>query len=247
MAATQCTLPSRPAWAFPVTVVLAALTNFVPALAVDASPTMLAGVPLRGRWQGMNSPATKVPSHVTLAYGQSHALDLVLDPEDGSRPQFGEAPAFPVPDDYPAFGLPLTSPVDGTVVSASDWRRDHRSRATVAAAAHMFAEGMVRELGGAGFIIGNHVIIRRDDGLYVLLAHVRQRSIEVHRGSRVRVGDHLAAVGNSGNSSEPHLHLQLMDHARPSLATGLPFGWDDVTVDGDADDGIPANGAHLLA
>lgn len=240
-------LPARPGWAFPAVLVSALLAMFVPVLAVDAPPTLLADVPLRGRWMAMNSSATKVPSHVTLAYGQSHAVDLVLDPDDGSRPEFGGGSPFPAPDDYPAFGQPLTSPVDGTVVAASDWRRDHRGRATTLAVAYMFVEGMLREVGGAGFVIGNHVTIRRDDGLHVLFAHVRRRSIEVARGDRVHVGDRLAAVGNSGNSSEPHLHLQLMDHARPSLAAGLPFGFDDVEVDGDHVAGIPANGDHLLA
>ena len=48
-------------------------------------------------------------------------------------------------------------------------------------------------------------------GRYVVLAHLRQDSVTVQVGDLVRLGQPLAAVGNSGHTNEPHLHLQVQD------------------------------------
>jgi murein DD-endopeptidase MepM/ murein hydrolase activator NlpD len=61
------------------------------------------------------------------------------------------------------------------------------------------------------------------DGVYAALAHLRRGSLRVRPGDRVAAGQQLAACGNSGNSTEPHLHFQLMDHPSVLLATGLPL------------------------
>jgi len=49
-------------------------------------------------------------------------------------------------------------------------------------------------------------------------------------GERVTAGTQLAEVGYSGNSSEPHLHFQLMDRARAAEASGLPFRWSSIEI-----------------
>jgi len=95
-------------------------------------------------------------------------------------------------------------------------------------------EGMLRELGGSGRVVGNHVIIRLDDGVYALLAHLRQGSATVRVGQHVDRGERVARCGNSGNSSEPHVHLQLMDTRRVFLAAGVPFTFTGT-------DALPAN------
>ena len=63
--------------------------------------------PVTGRWIALNSPATRVPSHGTHAYGQTFAVDLVHEPAAGVRPRFGDGPAFRPPLDFPAFGEEL--------------------------------------------------------------------------------------------------------------------------------------------
>lgn len=240
-------IPDVPLWVFVVVFAAALLAMFVPAFAVEAPPAWLAVVPVEGRWVAMNSCATRVPSHGTLAYGQSHAIDLVAEPLGGGRPVHGQGPAFRPATDYPAFGTPVLAPDNGVIVTSSGWRRDHRARSSNLAVAYMLAEGMIRELGGAGFVVGNHVVIQRNDGTFILMAHLQQGSLQVAPGDRVAAGDPVASCGNSGNSSEPHLHLQVMDHRRASVAAGLPFGWQASTVDGDQANGVPANGAHMLA
>jgi len=72
------------------------------------------------------------------------------------------------------------------------------------------------------------------------LVHLRRGSVRVRPGDRVAAGPLLAECGNSGNSSEPHLHFQLMDHPSVLLA-GLPVRFARYRV-GDADRaGVPHN------
>ena len=188
--------------------------------------------PVRGRWLAVNSPASAVPSHGVRMYGQAYAIDLVFDPEGATRPSYG---AMNKPQDYPAFGQPVFAMIDGEVVTATGWRRDHRTRSTVIAMVYFLIEGGIREIGGPGFILGNHVTIRGADGVFATVAHLKQGSITVKSGQQVKAGDQLAECGNSGNSTEPHVHAQLMDRRSPWLGQGIPI------------EGLPKNGEHLNA
>lgn len=211
-------------------------------------PTHLVQSPVRGRWLGLNSPASAVPSHGVRAYGQTYAIDIVAEPLDASRPAFGGRMMRPAAE-YPAFGQPVFAMLDGEVVRAVQWRRDHRARSNKWGIVYMMIEGMIREIGGPGFIIGNHVTIRSDDGTFATVAHLQQGSLSVKAGDRVVAGDRLGACGNSGNTSEPHVHAQLMDRASFWTAQGLPMSFAAITLDADAAvvDGLPANGSHMTA
>jgi murein DD-endopeptidase MepM/ murein hydrolase activator NlpD len=55
--------------------------------------------------------------------------------------------------------------------------------------------------------LGNHVVIKTNDGDYVFLAHFQKDSVKVSQGDLVHTGDHLGKCGNSGNSDYPHIHL----------------------------------------
>jgi murein DD-endopeptidase MepM/ murein hydrolase activator NlpD len=206
------------------------------------------GAPVAGRWSALNSPGTKVPSHGLHAYGQTFAIDLVYEPAEGARPVFGQGPAFRPPEDFPAFGEPVLAPADGRVVAVRDGARDHRSRSTWSAYAYVILEGFVRELTGPGRVIGNHVVIDLGDGSYAAVAHLEQGSARVRQGQAVRRGDPIGRCGNSGNSTEPHVHFQLMDSPRPALAAGLPFVFADVSIEGSPPAaGVPANEQTMLA
>ncbi|MFC9946745.1 M23 family metallopeptidase [Streptomyces pratensis] len=196
--------------------------------------------PVTGRWTALNSPAGKVPSHGTHGYGQSYAIDIVAEPEEGSRPPF--RPLWPVArpnSDFPAFGAPLVAVADATVVHASDGMRDHLSRNSGPALAYlMLVEASVRDMAGAHRIFGNHVVLDLGDGTYAAYAHVRRGSLQVKAGDTVRAGQLIARCGNSGNSTEPHVHFQLMDHPDLDVARGIPFTWRGV--------GVPANGEAFV-
>lgn len=205
--------------------------------------------PVTGRWLVANSPASRVPSHGMHAYGQSYAIDLVLDPPDHARPRF--TPLRPLarrPEEFPAFGVPVRAPVDGVVVRVHDRERDHWSRNSLPALLYLVAEGTVREFTGPNRILGNHVVVETPSGVFAALAHLRRGSVRVREGQRVTVGEHLASCGNSGNSSEPHLHFQLMDHRHPAFAAGVPFRFrpdGDGTPSGLERGGVPRGGSYL--
>lgn len=194
--------------------------------------------PVRGRWLALNSPATAVPSHGTRAYGQGFAVDLVAEPggpDSPRRPEFASGPGMRAASDYPAFGQPVHAMVDGEVVRAAGRRRDHRARSRTWAVLYMVLEGMIREFGGPGAVVGNHVAVRAEDGTVALVAHLQQGSLRVRHGDRVRAGDVVGLCGNSGNSSEPHVHAQLMDRVSLWVAHGVPMRFTGITVDGGAD------------
>ncbi|MFJ6320665.1 M23 family metallopeptidase [Streptomyces californicus] len=255
-----------PGWAttlLPALVVLALMVATMSLQARAAAPRGEPGPPVEvappvtGRWKALNSPADKVPSHGTHAYGQTYAIDIVAEPETAE----GEAPGRPGADPaprpevgpvtrpafrlfwpvvrrnraFPAFGAPLLAVADATVVVASDGQRDHLSRNSLPALAYlMLAEATVRSIAGAHRIIGNHVILDLGGGTYAVYAHLRRGSLRVRAGDRVRAGQEIGRVGNSGNTTEPHLHFHLMDGPDPDAARGVPFTWRGV--------GVPANG-----
>lgn len=76
---------------------------------------------------------------------------------------------------------------------------------------------------------GNFVVIDCGD-FAIALAHLRQGSVLVEEGDRVQVGDPVGEMGNSGNSSKPHLHI----HAQRCIPEGAPFGGEPLglTIDG---------------
>jgi murein DD-endopeptidase MepM/ murein hydrolase activator NlpD len=74
-------------------------------------------------------------------------------------------------------------------------------------------------------LAGNHVMLRCADA-DVLLGHLRPGSLQAALGARVRVGDRLAEVGNSGNTGEPHLHI----HAQRPGPSGAPVGGDPLHI-----------------
>ncbi|MFE1168682.1 M23 family metallopeptidase [Nocardiopsis sp. NPDC058789] len=201
--------------------------------------TVTVAPPVAGAWVGLNSPADKVPSHGTHQYGQTYAIDVYVD--EGRPP--GRSYWWPLsrrPDDgYPAFDRPLLAVADATVVRVRDGQRDHRSRDTWPGLLYLLAESVVRGLGGARRVVGNHVVLDLGDGVYAAYAHLRKGSAEVREGDRVTAGQRIGRCGNSGNSSEPHLHFQLMDHPDFSRAMGLPFRWEGV--------GVPAAGQTFTA
>lgn len=194
-----------------------------------ARPPVEVDPPVAGRWSALNSPADRTPSHGTHQYGQTYAIDIVAEVEEGERSRPPFAWLWPVArrsEDFPAFGAPLFAVADATVVHAEDGQRDHLSRNSLPAVLYlMVLEATVRVLAGARRVVGNHLILDLGNGTYAVYAHLRRGSLTVRAGDRVTAGQELARCGNSGNSTEPHLHFQLMDGPDLDRARGVPFTW----------------------
>ncbi|MGW2015950.1 M23 family metallopeptidase [Streptomyces sp. NPDC001927] len=205
-----------------------------PHAAIEVDP------PVTGRWSALNSPADRTPSHGTHQYGQTYAIDIVEEDEQRPRPAFARLwPVARPSEDFPAFGAPLLAVADATVVHAEDRQRDHLSRNSLPAVAYlMLVESAVRLLAGARRVTGNHLVLDLGDGTYAMYAHLKRGSLAVRAGDRVVAGQELARCGNSGNSTEPHVHFQLMDGPDLTTARGLPFTWRGV--------GVPKNGETFL-
>lgn len=86
-----------------------------------------------------------------------------------------------------------------------------------------------------GDIAGNYVIIKirqNDRDYYVLNAHMQPGSIKVKEGDKIKQGQIIGLLGNSGNSAAPHLHLHVADANDPLKAEGVPFIFHSVNVAG---------------
>jgi hypothetical protein len=167
--------------------------------------------PLRsGRWTVMVGGVRALNHHVH-APGQAGALDLIAVRPDGARAA-GVCPERL--EDYEAYGHEVVSPCSGVVVSVVD---DHPDQ----------PPGLARH----GVSAGN--LVRIDTGRSIVsLSHLRQGSVRVGEGDRVETGEPLGEVGNSGRSTEPHLHvhaereghglrLRFTDLSRARLRPGL--------------------------
>ncbi len=79
---------------------------------------------------------------------------------------------------------------------------------------------------------GNHVILALGHGRFAFYAHLKPGSVRVKRGDRVRRGELLGLLGNSGSSTGPHLHFHVMNGPSPLASDGLPFVFDRFRLSG---------------
>lgn len=195
-----------------------------PAPGLDAVEILL---PFTGLWSVRNSPARQVPSHGTDLFGSSYAIDFVgVDARHrtaGSR-SWRTLFATEPPELFFAFGVPVLAPGDGTVVAVHDGELDHdgrRSRLALLPYALTQADRLRQGIPG---LAGNHVVIAlRDSGTFATLCHLQRGSLRVAAGQRVTAGQHVANCGNSGNATQPHVHIQLTDTADLENARGVPM------------------------
>ena len=201
---------------------------------------VILSVPLRGPCRVQNSPANRVPSHGTSAFGSSHAIDLVpVDEQGRSAPRTWRGLlTHEPPEVFVGFGRPVRSPVSGRVHVVHDDEPDHEARRSpFALVGYLLGQPRRARLGAPG-LAGNHVVISIGaDGPFVLLAHLQRGSMLVRPGELVGEGAPVARCGNSGNSTEPHVHLQVSDSTDWTRARGLPFAFRR----GDGSTWVPAN------
>ena len=128
-------------------------------------------------------------------------------------------------EDLPGWGQPVLAPLAGKVLHLA---QDHDDHTDLNAPRDRLRQRMAarRADGSPGFFLGNHLILETDDGLHVLLAHLKKSSIRVVPGQRVAAGEMLGKVGNSGVSLLPHLHFHITQPAAENPDQPLPFIFD---------------------
>ncbi|AIY00039.1 peptidase M23 [Arthrobacter sp. PAMC 25486] len=195
------------------------------------SAAVLLALPFTGKWLVQNSPLRRVPSHGTELLGSSWAIDFVgVDNAHWSAPlrDWRTLLATEPPERFFSFGRAILAPADGVVVAAHDGESDHSARRSqLALVAYMLGQaGRLHQ--GVAAVAGNYVILElngtgvlKESGAFVALVHLRAGSLRVGVGETVVAGAQLAECGNSGNSTQPHVHLQAMDSADLSVARGL--------------------------
>lgn len=185
-------------------------------------------LPFRGRWRTEMSPARKVPSHGMTLFGTSHAIDFVaVDDRGRSAPRsWRSVLATEPPEIFVGFGVPVLAPVAGTVVGVHDGEEDHEARRSQLALLPYALGQAGRARQGHHTLAGNHVVIEpAPGGPVVLVAHLRRESVAVTVGDRVVSGARLGECGNSGNSTEPHVHVQVSDTMDWDSAQGVPLAF----------------------
>jgi len=175
-----------------------------------------------------------------FANGQEFAIDIldIRRLDDGSfSTSRGASPMVIMGSDkaadYWIFGRPVRAIADGVVLEvdnrypdefASNPREDFNARN------EQLKQHLIEQGADPGSIPGgNYVFIDHGNGEYARYCHLRE-NIPVKAGDQVKRGDVIGYVGNSGQSMEPHLHLELLDSPDIPTANGLPFAFGNLDL-----------------
>ena len=141
---------------------------------------------------------------------QRFAIDVVGLDENGLA-AVGEIDGTPN-EDWFGFGAELIAVAEGVVRAIRDGVPDRSPLAQLPPVIEVTLEAAA----------GNYVVLELGTNTFALYAHLQEGSVAVEVGQRVRRGDMLGRLGNSGNTSGPHLHFHISD--APGLdGEGLPF------------------------
>src|SRR5699024_4342443 len=128
------------------------------------------------------------------------------------------------PEIFYSFGKPVYSPVSGKVVSIHNNEPDHEARRSIFALIPYMLGQASRIRKGPKAVAGNYVIIEPENtDLYIAIVHLQLDSIVVEKGQFISEGQYLANCGNSGNSTQPHIHIQAMDNINFYNTKGVPL------------------------
>ena len=178
-------------------------------------------LPFEGEWTVFWGGRSVEENYHAAYVDQRFAMDVVIVRDGSTHTGDGGKNS-----DYHCFGQPVLAPGDGVVVAALDGVPDN-------------APGVFDDEGP----LGNYVVIDHGTGEYSFLAHLRQGSVTVQPGQRVSAGDAIGECGNSGRSSEPHLHFHLQDSPEFGVGEGMPAQFLDYWADGElVERGEPVQG-----
>lgn len=196
-------------FAFPILMLFNVLKVKYPANINKATPSIKVRWPLNEKtfvgWGG-DRVETNTPHAIWAS--ERWAYDLVIEPANINSKSL---------KDYGIYDKDVVAPISGTVVAAYDEENDILPNTE---------EFISME--------GNHVYIKIDEtGTFLLLNHLKKGSVPVKVGDHVKEGEVIGKVGNSGSTSEPHLHIhhQRQDPTKtihPTFAEGLPLYFKDI-------------------
>jgi hypothetical protein len=168
-------------------------------------------LPFTGEWYVVWGGDTIELNYHVENMAQKNAFDFVIMDESGKTYKTNGL----TNDDYYAFGKEIIAPCDGEIVLVVDGIKDNEP-------------GKLNPY----FVPGNTVIIKTDKDEYILLGHFKQKSIIVKEKEYIKKGDIIGYCGNSGNSSEPHLHFHIQNTENMMDATGVKCYFDNIIVNG---------------
>ena len=158
-------------------------------------------LPFAGEWKIVAGGKNPINNHHSRNRSQRYAYDFLVVDEQGNThtgdPNNNKS--------YFAFARPILSPAKGEIVQVVDGVKDNNP-------------GVMNSY----FVPGNMVIIDHGNSEYSVLAHFKYHSIKVKVNDTVLAGDQLGNCGNSGNSSEPHIHYHLQNSPNILTGKGLP-------------------------
>jgi hypothetical protein len=157
-------------------------------------------LPFEGEWTVFWGGRKVAENYHAITRDQRFAYDLLIFRDGASHTGDGKRN-----EQYYVFGQAIVAPGDGTVAVAVDGFEDNPPGV------------MDRE-----HPPGNHVILDHGNGEFSLLAHLQKGSVRVKKGETVKAGAPLGLCGNSGNTSEPHLHYHLQTAGEFGQGDGLP-------------------------
>lgn len=164
--------------------------------------------------------ATVLPINGALHAAQRFAIDRIRLDSQGRLVNGDPADV----GSYTAYGADIVAVAAGTVVDALNTLDDQ-------------VPGRLPDPGTItlGNVLGNHVTVRHSDGRYATYAHMQKGSVAVGVGGNVLPGQTLGRIGNTGNTSAPHLHFQITEGRSVLGSDGLPFVVDRFRLQGRMD------------
>ncbi|MEK7157056.1 MAG: M23 family metallopeptidase [Patescibacteria group bacterium] len=190
---------------------------------MNARKNITIDFPLRGEWVFLNPPGHHPYAFDFMKIGKGRK-----NYSDGSLLNFIFS-RIPVESFY-GWSQPILAPIEGVVTQTSDdWPDNTMVNLINTVFIWLRATFLFRpKINGSKIDIrpnvGNYVMIQSETGEIVFLAHMRSGSVKVVVGQRVAVGQIIGEVGNSGNTTAPHLHINLFDQMdNPLQAQVLPF------------------------
>lgn len=174
---------------------------------MDSDVTKVAyALPFDGEWYTANGGVTKNTSHSWEVLPQRFAYDFIIVDEDGESYRGDKMDLH----SYYCYGKDVLAPADGVVVSIKNNFPDCR----------IMIDGQPDP--DTPDIGGNRIIIKHASNEYSTICHLMPGSIVVQKGQKVKGKDVIAKCGNSGNTTEPHIHFQVQNTSHFYSCMGVP-------------------------